>query len=91
MSIDNTKYRNLQRLWPLAVVVLAACGGAGDGADESAADSGDVATATADREDAEARRRRRWIPAASRRDLEETAARNLSVYGCGPVAQDGQR
>jgi Fibronectin type III domain len=57
----KANWRQLQQLWPLAVAVLAACGGASEAVDEVAAAENGAVTVTPEMEVAEARNRNSWI------------------------------
>jgi hypothetical protein len=54
------KRRHLRQLWPVAMAVLAACGGASEPA-ESTATADDAAATTTEMESAEGRRRSGWV------------------------------
>jgi hypothetical protein len=60
MNKAEGNWRRLRRLWPVAVAVLAACGGASDPADNTANADDTVATTT-DMESAQGRRRSSWV------------------------------
>jgi hypothetical protein len=63
MNKAKGNWRQLQQLWPMAVAVLAACGGASDPAEDTAKADDTVAATTNER--AEARRRSTWVYCAA--------------------------
>jgi hypothetical protein len=72
--------RRLRRLWPVAVAVLAACGGASDPADNTANADDTVATTT-DIESAQGRRRSSWVYCAAEGATCAVPSTRLVRYG----------
>jgi Fibronectin type III domain len=61
MNKAKANWRQLQQLWPVAVAVLAACGGASEAVDEAASAESSAAAMTPEMEVAEARNRNSWV------------------------------
>lgn len=64
MNEAKRDWRRLQQLWPVALAVLAACGGSSDPA-ETTTSAEDTVAATTEMESAEARRRSSWVTCAA--------------------------
>jgi hypothetical protein len=64
MSRAEGNWRHLTRLWPVAMAVLAACGGA-SGPAEHTANTDETVAATSSMESAEGRRRNSWVYCAT--------------------------
>jgi hypothetical protein len=80
MNKAKGNWRQLQRLWPVAMAMLAACGGASESADEAATLNGDVATTTG-MESAEGRRSSSWVYCAAEGATCTVPSQRLVRYG----------
>jgi hypothetical protein len=64
MNRAKANWHQLRQLWPLAVAVLAACGGASESTEETATTDDETVATTPGTESAQARRRGSWINCA---------------------------
>jgi hypothetical protein len=80
MNKAKGNWRQLRQLWPVAVAVLAACGGASDPA-ESAANTDDTVATTTGMESAEGRRRNGWVYCAAEGGTCAVPSTRLVRYG----------
>jgi Fibronectin type III domain len=80
MNKAKGTWRQLRALWPVAVAVLTACGGASDPAEDTA-NTDETEVATNNMESAEGRRRNSWVYCAAEGATCGVASRRLVRYG----------
>jgi hypothetical protein len=80
MNKAKGDWRQLRALWPVAVAVLAACGGASDAAEDTAK-TDETVTTTTNMESAEGRRRNSWVYCAAEGATCAVPSTRLVRYG----------